>query len=425
MAYAGHVLVFDGTVRAKNGVRLGRQARPIASAIPRRGDRCSPDALDPAGGHADGVTFSGLILRNLFRQRTRTALTMLGIAVGITTVVALGAVTAGLRESSSAFVKAGGADFLVAQRGASDLSFSTLDEQVADQIAARPDVERATRVFLEVADTPGNPFFFLLGYDPGELTREPLRMLAGERLAAGRPDALMLGSEGAAALGAGVGEEVRLEGRTFHVVGIYAADDEWRNAGAIAPLRTVQEIARKPDVVTAVHVLAARPGDPDQVAAAIEAELPEAATIAGPEEYGKVDQGFEILDAANLAISLLAVGIGAIGVMNTMIMSVFERTREIGVLRAVGWSGPRVVRMVVAESLFLCVLAALIGTGLGVLASRLVLLVPAVSSFLTPAYEPAVFVRALTVGVVVALVGALYPSIRAARLSPMEALRYE
>ncbi len=350
---------------------------------------------------------------------------MLGIAIGITTVVALGAVTAGLRASSSAFVKAGGADFLVAQRGASDLSFSTLDEQVADQIAARPDVERATRVFLEVADTPGNPFFFLLGYDPGELMQEPLRMLAGERLSADRPDALMLGSEAAAAFGAGVGDEVRLEGRTFHVVGIYAADDDWRDAGAIAPLRTVQEIARKPDVVTAVHVVAARPRDPDRVAAAIEAELPEVATIAGPEEYGKVDQGFEILDAANLAISLLAVGIGAIGVMNTMIMSVFERTREIGVLRAVGWSGPRVVRMVVAESLFLCVLAALIGIGLGVLASRLVLVVPAVSSFLTPAYEPAVFFRAVAVGVVVALVGALYPSIRAARLSPMEALRYE
>ena len=371
------------------------------------------------------MTFAGLILKNLSRQRVRTLLTMLGIAVGITTVVALGAVTAGLRASSGAFIHASGADFIVAQEGASDLSFSSLDESVATQIAARPDVARATAVFLHVADTPGNPYFFLLGYDPTALSGEPLRMLAGSRLSPGSPNEIMLGSEGAEALGLGVGATVELEGRTFRVVGVYSAGDDWRDAGAIAPLATVQDIARKPGVVTAVHVTAAPGRDPAQVAAAIERVVPEAATISSTDEYGKVDQGFKVLDAANLAISLLAVGIGAIGVMNTMIMSVFERTREIGILRAVGWRGSRVVRMVVIESAFLCLIAAVFGVAFGVLASRAVLLVPAVSSFLTPAYEPAVFIRALLVGVVVAFVGALYPAVRAARLSPMEALRHE
>jgi putative ABC transport system permease protein len=371
------------------------------------------------------VTFTALILKNLFRQRTRTALTMLGIAIGITTVVALGTITAGLRSSSGSFVRVGGADFLVAQKGASDLSFSTLDEDIARTIAARPDVARTTRVFLEVANTPGNPFFFLLGYDPSEFAREPLDILAGHRLEPGHTGEIMLGAEGARALGATVGEDVRLEGTTFRVVGVYRTGDKWSDAGAIAPLETVQRIARKPEVVTAIHVTAAPGIDPTRVARSIEQALPEAATIASADEYGKVDQGFKVLDAANLAISLLAVGIGAIGVMNTMIMSVFERTRELGILRAVGWRGSRVVRMIVAESLFLCILAAMIGVGLGVAASRAVLLLPAVSSFLTPAYEPAVFLRAVLVGVVVALVGALYPAVRAARLSPMEALRHE
>ena len=81
--------------------------------------------------------------------------------------------------------------------------------------------------------------------------------------------------------------------------------------------------------------------------------------------------------------------------------------------------------MILYESLFLCLVAAVIGIALGLLASRAVLLVPAVSTFLTPGYPPEVFVRALAVGVVVALAGAVYPAARAVRLSPMEALRHE
>ena len=111
--------------------------------------------------------------------------------------------------------------------------------------------------------------------------------------------------------------------------------------------------------------------------------------------------------------------------MNTMIMSVFERTREIGILRAVGWRGSRIIRMIFLESLVLCLIAAAIGIVFGILASRAVLLVPSISSLLVPVYSLDVFARALSVGITVALVGALYPPLRAVRLSPMEALRYE
>ena len=81
--------------------------------------------------------------------------------------------------------------------------------------------------------------------------------------------------------------------------------------------------------------------------------------------------------------------------------------------------------MIFLESLALCLIAAAIVIVFGVIASRAVLLVPAVSSFLVPSYSPDVFVRAIAVGVVVAMLGALYPAVRAVRLSPMEALRYE
>ena len=371
------------------------------------------------------MSLATLVLKNLFRQRVRSLLTVLGIAVGVATVVALGAITGGLKGSSGEFIHAGGADLMVAQEGASDLSFSAVSVNDWRAIEARPDVERATGFMLEVADVESNPFFLLFGYEPESLATEPLELLSGRLLDPGAVDEALLGTDGAAELRAGLGSTVVLDDVTFEVVGVYRTGEQWRDSGAIVPLATVQRIASKTDVVTAIHVTVTVTADAHAVALAIERDFPQLAALEQPSDYGEVDQGFKIMDAANLAISVLAVGIGAIGVMNTMIMSVFERTREIGILRAVGWRGSRIIRMIVFESLALCMLAAALGMLGGVLATRAVLLVPAVSAFLEPAYTIDVFARALLVGVVVAIVGALYPAARAVRLSPMEALRYE
>lgn len=369
------------------------------------------------------MTFAALILRNLRRQRVRTILTAVGISVGITTVVALGSITAGLKTTMGDLVRAGGSDFMVAQAGSSDLSFSIVPEEVVAAVEARPDVERATGMMLEVAEVGSNPYFLLFGYDPADLPAQELRLLAG-RLVAGDGEAL-LGADAAGTIGAGVGDVVELERRPFRVVGVYRTGDKLRDGGAIVPLDVVQRVASRENVVTAAFVTVTEGADPDAVADAIERDIPTLAAIAGIDEYAEVDQGVQILDALTLAISILAVGIGAIGVMNTMVMSVFERTRELGILRAVGWRGSRVAQLVIGESLVLCLLASVVGVLLGIAATRAVLLVPAVEAFLEPTYPPSIFVRALGVAVAVALAGAAYPVVRAVRLRPLEALRHE
>jgi putative ABC transport system permease protein len=187
----------------------------------------------------------------------------------------------------------------------------------------------------------------------------------------------------------------------------------------------VQEVAGKTGFVTVVFVSVRDGYDPATVAEAIERDHESLAAVEDVGDYSEVDSGIEIMDALNLAISALAVGIGAIGVMNTMVMSVFERTREIGILRAVGWSGSRILRMILGESLMLCLVAMVVGSIAGFLAIQGLLLVETIRSLLQPEYTVAVFARGLLVAVVVALAGAAYPAFRAVRLTPMEALRYE
>ncbi|MEZ5141570.1 MAG: ATP-binding cassette domain-containing protein [Acidimicrobiales bacterium] len=231
---------------------------------------------------------------------------------------------------------------------------------------------------------------------------QELELVEGRLYGADATDEILLGRRAASDLQAGIGSTVKIGDGTFRVVGIYASDVLWEDAGAFAPLDAVQQVAKKPDSLTVVYVDLAPGATQTDVADAIATLVPTVVVISGAADYGQVDQGFALIDAANVAISFLAIVIGGIGVMNTMIMSVFERTREIGVLRAVGWKGARALRMVLVESLVLCVVAAFVGSLIGVGITRLVLLSPTVSGFIQLAYPPGVFVQAFVVAIVAA-----------------------
>jgi putative ABC transport system permease protein len=110
---------------------------------------------------------------------------------------------------------------------------------------------------------------------------------------------------------------------------------------------------------------------------------------------------------------------------NTMVMSVFERTREIGVLRALGWRRWRILGMIVRESVTLSLLGGAAGILLGVALGMLINLHPLIKGFLQLRYSVGLFVQALSTTLVLGILGGIYPAWRATRLQPVEALRYE
>ena len=162
-----------------------------------------------------------------------------------------------------------------------------------------------------------------------------------------------------------------------------------------------------------------REGFPD----AVEAALTDVkATV--PAEFSQAFDEFDLLDQVVVVFTILAVFAGGIGVMNTMLMSVFERTREIGILQAIGWSKAMIVRQVIVEGLIVCLLAGPVGIGMGVVG---LLLISSIGDlgWVAGDYGPSVFVLAFGVAVGMGMVGAIYPALRAVRITPIEALRYE
>ena len=125
------------------------------------------------------------------------------------------------------------------------------------------------------------------------------------------------------------------------------------------------------------------------------------------------------------ATTVLALLLGSIGMLNTMIMTVFERTQEIGVLRALGWRRSRVLRLILGESVCLGLLGGALGMVLAVIGLRALLLTPTARGFIDPNLPPAVLLFGLILGLVLSILGGVYPAVRAASLDPSEALRHE
>jgi len=191
------------------------------------------------------------------------------------------------------------------------------------------------------------------------------------------------------------------------------------------PLPTLQARERKPGNVTLAFVRVKPGTNIDDLRARIDRENPELATVRTQSEFGRIDRNLKLISAANVGASILALVIGAVGVMNTTVMSVFERTREFGVLRAVGWSRLRVLGMVMSEALLVALAGAAAGLAAGFVAVKLIQQVPELVGVFQPDYPGDVFGRALGIAIGMAFIGAFYPAVRAALLRPLEALRHE
>ncbi len=365
------------------------------------------------------------VWRNLLLRKVRTGLSMLGVAVSVAGIVSLISVALGMKGSFDQYLEESGASLVVFAKDVADLIFSSVKNEDIEAIGAMDGVEAVARTNIHMARPPSParlPLIICFGRYPEERLMEKYRdlLVAGRLLE--RRDEIVAAKYIARQMRWKLGEKVKLLGHEFTVVGLYEPEIAWENGVLVHAGFLAEKLGRTGSYTMAF--VYATPSARDRVRRAIEEKLPHLVAVPPSGLMKRFAEQLEIIDDFIIMITAIALVVGVLGVLNTMMMSVSERTREIGMLRALGWSKARVVMTILVEGLLLSVLGGALGLVLGVLGTE-ALLSAFEDAFLVSNYEVSTFVKGAVVALVVGVLAALYPALRAAGLKPVEALRYE
>jgi len=217
---------------------------------------------------------------------------------------------------------------------------------------------------------------------------------------------------------------IELSGMRFRVVGIYESNIGWEQTGGVTTLRDAQNFIGRPRKVSMIGVKLKDPADAQALVRRINDKFPDV-YAALTSEFAEEMPDIQSSNAMLGGISVLAIAVGGLGVLNTMLMAVFDRTREIGVMRALGWRRRAVLKLILHEAVLLGLLGGLAGISISFGLIELMQMSAAMGSWVDPVWTWDLFVRAILLSVFLGAAGGLYPAYRATRLQPVEALRYE
>ena len=376
---------------------------------------------------ASQLSFTGFAWKNLWRRRLRTLLTLVGITMGIGAFVALVGFSRAFEHEWLRMYTSSGIDLAVVQ---SNLLSSSIDESLVTKIGAVPDVAQVAPMIFNLMDLTPEVNALAYGWRANTYEFDSITILSGHRFRDGQPE-ILLGDLLASNLKKKAGDIIPIQGTNFTVAGIFHGGTALEAGAVIMPLDQMQLIAGMEGKVTAFHVkLRPVPAGESydhyvsRASADIEAALPGIRAVPAAERAAN-NQIVELAHSVAWGTSAIALIIGILGIANTMAMSVFERTREIGILRALGWKGRHVILLILAEATALGCAGGLLGIGVGWGALRLLSTLPQTASIVSASVAPSHLLESLVIAIASGLLAGAYPAWRGARLSPVEALRYE
>lgn len=394
-------------------------------------------------------------MTGLLANKLRAALTVLGMTIGVASVIVLIAVGKGSSEAVASSIEGLGSNVLLvmstsggmmpgASASASSLTIEDVDA-LNDEVLA-PDVESASPIInVSSASMVNGATSYepsqVVGTTPSYLDAKGYEVEQGvgftDAQVEARDRVAVIGSTVASSLFPGqspVGSTVQINGVNFQVIGVTASKgsngSEDLDDVVMAPYKSVQDTLSGYGPISQIIVQA---GSREQLAGAeaqVESILNERLDVTDPSDpgYSVINQGsiIEASDASNSvfttllgAVAAISLLVGGIGVMNIMLVSVTERTREIGIRKAIGARRSDILSQFVTEAVLISAIGGLVGVAVGLLGSR----------FEIAGVQPVVATYSVFMAFAAAALSGLffgtYPASRAARLRPIDALRFE
>lgn len=376
------------------------------------------------------MTFLGFVLKGLLRRPFRALLTLLALATAIGSVMAFVGVADGFSESFRNVYASHHVDIVVSRQGSADRLSSSLSDEFPDRVATVQGVGSAAGVLLETLSIEDQQIYGIpaMGVRTDSWLFADYGLTAPDKAADGTDsDTLYLGKNLAERMNAELGGEVMLFDEPFRVGGTFESGSIWENGSLILPLAALQRLTGREGQLTYINVMLDQNADPREMSVVVDRieELDPKLLALATDDFVETDQRMQLAGSMAWMTSAIALLVGAIGTLNTMMTSVLERTGEIGILRAIGWPTRRVALIVFLESVILAIAATILG-GLG--AAALLSLLAAsdtAGGLLQPSIAWSVWLRGAMIGLGIGVVGAMLPAYRATRLHPTEALRHQ